>query len=191
MGLYQPDSGAVLLDGVDVNQLDPADLRRHISYVPQDVRLFYGTVRENIIMGNRHAGDEAILRAARIAGVDKIVSRHPAGFDLPVGEQGRGLSGGQRQAVAIARALLSNANFVVMDEPTSAMDFATEQTFVNALLAAFAGKTLILITHKPTLLALVERIVVLDVGRVVADGPKEKVLQMLSQPAPSVVRTNP
>lgn len=191
MGLYQPDSGAVLLDGVDVNQLDPADLRRHISYVPQDVRLFYGTVRENIIMGNRHAADEAILRAARIAGVDKIVSRHPAGFDLPVGEQGRGLSGGQRQAVAIARALLSNANFVVMDEPTSAMDFATEQTFVNALLAAFAGKTLILITHKPTLLALVERIVVLDVGRVVADGPKEKVLQMLSQPAPSVVRTNP
>jgi ATP-binding cassette, subfamily C, bacterial LapB len=190
MSLYQPEAGAVLIDGVDVNQVDPADLRRHIGYVPQDVRLFYGTVRENIVMGNRQADDEAILHAARIAGVDKIVSRHPAGFDLPVGEQGRGLSGGQRQAVAIARALLSNPGLLVMDEPTSAMDFATEQAFVNALLSGLSGKTLILITHKPTLLALVERIVVLDLGRVVADGPKDKVLQLLSQPAPPVGKVN-
>jgi ATP-binding cassette subfamily C protein LapB len=189
MGLYQPDSGAVLIDGVDVNQVDPADLRRHIGYVPQDVRLFYGTVRDNIVMGNRSADDEAILRAARVAGVDKIVSRHPAGFDLPAGEQGRGLSGGQRQAVAIARALLSEPGLLVMDEPTSAMDFATEQAIVNALLGELAGRTLILITHKPTLLALVDRIVVLEAGRVVADGPKDKVLQLLSQPAPSIVKS--
>lgn len=186
MALYQPDSGSMLIDGVDVNQIDPAELRRHIGYVPQDVKLFYGTVRENIVMGSGHTDDEAILRAARLAGVDKIVSRHPAGFDLPVGEQGRGLSGGQRQAVAIARALLFEPKLLVMDEPTSAMDFATEQAFVNALLGILPGKTLVLVTHKPTLLALVDRIIVLDLGRVVADGPKEKVLQALAQPAPPV-----
>ena len=185
MGLYQPDSGNVLVDGVDVTQLDPADLRRGIGYVPQDVKLFYGTVRENITIGDRGIGDEAILKAARIAGVDKIVARHPAGFDLPVGEQGRALSGGQRQAVAIARALITDPAVVVMDEPTSAMDFATEQAYVNALLEFLPGKTLVLVTHKPTLLALVERIIVLDFGRVVADGPKDKVLQALQQAKPA------
>jgi len=192
MNLYQPESGTVLMDEVDVSQIDPADLRRHIGYVPQDVKLFYGTVRDNMIMGNRRADDEAFLLAARIAGVDKIVSRHPAGFDLPVGEQGRGLSGGQRQAVAIARALLSMPGVLVMDEPTSAMDFATENAFVAALLEYLKGRTLVLVTHKPTLLALVDRIIVLDGGRVVADGPKDKVLQALSQASsPPPGRTGP
>jgi ATP-binding cassette subfamily C protein LapB len=183
VGLYPPESGAVLVDGVDVGQIDPADLRRLIGYVPQDLKLFYGTVRENILMGSPRADDEAFLRAARIGGVDRIVNRHPAGFDLPVGEQGRNLSGGQRQAVAIARALLSAPGVLVMDEPTSAMDFSTEQAFVAALLEYLKGRTLLLVTHKPSLLALVDRIVVLDGGRVVADGPRDKVLQALSQPA--------
>lgn len=182
LGLYQPDAGNVLVDGIDVSQIDPADLRSRTGYVPQDVRLFYGSVRDNIIVANRGAGDEAILKAARISGVDKIVSQHPAGYDLPVGEQGRRLSGGQRQAVTAARALLNEPKLLVMDEPTSAMDFATEQAYVNALLSFLPGRTLILITHKPTLLSLVDRIIVLDSGRVVADGPKEKVMQMLSQP---------
>jgi len=184
VNLYQPESGTVLVDGVDVGQIDPADLRRHIGYVPQDVKLFYGTVRDNMTMGDRRADDESLLRAARIAGVDKIVSRHPAGFDLPVGEGGRGLSGGQRQAVAIARALLSGPGVLLLDEPTSAMDFATEQLFVNMLLDFLKGRTLVLVTHKPSLLALVDRIIVLDAGRVVADGPKDKVLQALSQNQP-------
>jgi ATP-binding cassette, subfamily C, bacterial LapB len=192
MALYQPDSGNVLVDGVDVTQLDPADLRRSVGYVPQDVKLFYGTVRENLVIGSRDAGDEAILKAARIAGVDKIVARQPAGFDLPVGEHGRGLSGGQRQAVANARALLCEPSMLVLDEPTGAMDFATEQAYVNALLQFLPGRTLILVTHKPTLLALVDRIIVLDFGRVVADGPKEKVLQALAQPAaPPAGRASP
>jgi ATP-binding cassette, subfamily C, bacterial LapB len=181
VNLYQPETGTVLVDGVDVGQIDPADLRRHIGYVPQDVKLFYGTVRDNMVMGNRRAGDEAFLRAARLAGVDRIVSRHPAGFDLPVGEQGRALSGGQRQAVAIARALLADPEVLVMDEPTSHMDFATEAQFVHALIEYLKGRTLVLITHKPSLLALVERIIVLDGGKAVADGPKEKVLQALQQ----------
>ena len=186
VGLYEPEAGAVLVDGVDVRQIDPADLRRHVGYVPQDVKLFYGSVRENIVMGSRRPDDEAFLRAARISGVDKIVGRHPAGFDLPVGEQGRGLSGGQRQAVTIARALLAAPDVLVLDEPTSAMDFATEQAFVVALGEFLKGRTLLLVTHKPTLLPLVERIIVLDAGRVVADGPREKVLQALSanQPQP-------
>ncbi len=184
VGLYPPESGAVLVDGVDVGQIDPADLRRLIGYVPQELKLFYGTVRENILMGSPRADDEAFLRAVRIGGVDRIVNRHPAGFDLPVGEQGRLLSGGQRQAIAISRALLSAPGVLVMDEPTSAMDFATEQAFVAALLEYLKGRTLLLVTHKPTLLALVERIIVLDAGRVVADGPKEKVLQALAQGGP-------
>ena len=191
MGLYHPDSGSLLLDGIDVNQIDPADLRRNTGYVPQDVKLFYGTVRENLVMGNRAASDEAIVRATRIAGVDKFVGRHPAGLDMSVGEQGRSLSGGQRQAVAIARALLGDPGMLVLDEPTSAMDFATEQAFVNALLAVITGRSLVLITHKPTLLPLVERIVVLDAGRVVADGPKDKVLQMLAQAAPAGGKATP
>lgn len=181
LALYQPESGTVMVDGVDVNQIDPADLRRHMGYIPQDVKLFYGTVRENMAMGSPVVDDEAFLQAARLAGVDKIVSRHPAGFDMPVGEQGRGLSGGQRQAVAIARALLGNPSMLVMDEPTSAMDHATEQAFVNALQGWLPGKTVVLVTHKPTLLALVDRIIVIEFGRVVADGPKEKVLQALMQ----------
>lgn len=181
LALYQPDSGAVMVDGVDVNQLDPADLRRQIGYIPQDVKLFYGSVRENMVMGGRGAGDESFLQAARLSGVDKIVSRHPAGFDMPVGEQGRGLSGGQRQAVAIARALINQPALLVMDEPTSAMDHATEQAFVQAMLGWLPGRTLVLVTHKPTLLALVDRIVVVEFGRVVADGPKDKVLQALMQ----------
>ena len=191
LALYQPESGTVMIDGVGVNQIDPADLRRHIGYIPQDVKLFYGTVRENMVMGSGIVDDEAFLQAARLAGVDKIVSRHPAGFDMPVGEQGRGLSGGQRQAVAIARALIGNPSMLVMDEPTSAMDHATEQAFVNAMQGWLSGKTVVLVTHKPTLLALVDRIIVIEFGRIVADGPKEKVLQALMQPAPSVTRQVP
>lgn len=191
LALYQPESGTVMVDGVDVNQIDPADLRRQIGYIPQDVKLFYGTVRDNMAMGSRLIEDEDFLQAARLAGVDKIVSRHPAGFDMPVGEQGRGLSGGQRQAVAIARALLGKPSMMVMDEPTSAMDHATEQAFVNAMQGFLPGKTLVLVTHKPTLLALVDRIIVVEFGRVVADGPKEKVLQALMQNTPPATRQTP
>jgi len=191
LALYQPESGTVMVDGVDVNQIDPADLRRQIGYIPQDVKLFYGTVRENMAMGSRVVDDEAFLQAARLSGVDKIVSRHPAGFDMPVGEQGRALSGGQRQAIAIARSLLGNPSMLVMDEPTSAMDHATEQSFVSALLGWLPGRTLVLVTHKPTLLALVDRIIVVEFGRIVADGPREKVLQALMQNTPATARQTP
>ncbi|HEX6827828.1 MAG TPA: ATP-binding cassette domain-containing protein, partial [Burkholderiales bacterium] len=181
LGLYYPDEGNLLVDGADIQQVDPVDLRRHVAYVPQDVRLFYGTVRSNIAMGHPHADDAAILRAAQLAGVDRIVARHPMGFDMPVGEHGQGLSGGQRQAIATARAVVGEPAVLVLDEPTSAMDHGTEQAYIQAMRRYVEGRTVVLVTHKPTMLALVDRIIVLDAGRVVADGPRERVLQALSQ----------
>ena len=179
MGLYEPSGGEVLLDGVDVRQLDPADVRRNIAYVSQDVLLFHGSLRDNIAFGLPYADDAAVVAAAEVAGLHDFVSRHPRGFDMPVGERGESLSGGQRQAIGIARAVLHNAPLLLLDEPSSAMDFSTE-AHVTQRLAAFAqGKTLLLVTHRTSLLSLVERVIVIDNGRVVADGPRERIMQAL------------
>jgi ATP-binding cassette, subfamily C, bacterial LapB len=179
MGLYEPSGGEVLLDGVDVRQLDPADVRRNIAYVSQDVLLFHGSLRDNIAFGLPYADDAAVVAAAEVAGLHDFVSRHPRGFDMAVGERGESLSGGQRQAIGIARALLHNAPLLLLDEPSSAMDFSTE-AHVTQRLAAFAeGKTLLLVTHRTSLLSLVERVIVIDNGRVVADGPRERIMQAL------------
>jgi ATP-binding cassette, subfamily C, bacterial LapB len=180
LGLYEPDEGAVLVDGTDLRQLDPADLRRNIGCVLQDVFLFHGTVRDNLTLGAPFADDRAVLRAAQVAGVEDFVARHPLGFDLNVGERGESLSGGQRQAIAVARALLLDPPILVLDEPTSAMDNGAENRFKQRLGEILAGKTLILVTHRASLLSLVERLIVLDAGRVVADGPKDEVLKALA-----------
>jgi ATP-binding cassette subfamily C protein LapB len=180
LGLYEPDEGAVLVDGTDLRQLDPADVRRNIGCVLQDVFLFHGTVRDNITLGAPFADDQAVLRAAQVAGVEDFVSRHPLGFDLNVGERGESLSGGQRQAVAVARALLLEPPILVLDEPTSAMDNGAESRFKQRLGEILAGKTLLLVTHRASVLSLVERLIVLDAGRVVADGPKDEVLKALA-----------
>jgi ATP-binding cassette subfamily C protein LapB len=180
LGLYEPDQGAVLVDGTDLRQLDPADVRRNIGCVLQDVFLFHGTVRDNITLGAPFADDQAVLRAAQVAGVEDFVSRHPLGFDLNVGERGESLSGGQRQAVAVARALLLEPPILVLDEPTSAMDNGAESRFKQRLGETLAGKTLLLVTHRASVLSLVERLIVLDGGRVVADGPKDEVLKALA-----------
>ena len=181
LGLYAPDSGAVLVDGTELRQMDPADLRRNIGCVPQDLFLFQGTLRENIALAAPHADDEAVLRAARIAGVEEFAARHPMGYDLVVGERGEALSGGQRQAVAIARALLLEPPILVLDEPTSFMDNAAESRFKARLAAELDGRTLVLITHRISLLTLVDRLIVLDAGRVVADGPREEVVKVLAE----------
>jgi ATP-binding cassette subfamily C protein LapB len=182
MGLYQPmevNGGAVLLDGIDLRQLDPADVRRNIGHVAQDVLLFHGSLRENIAFGMPYADDAAIVAAAEVAGLTEFVHRHPKGFDLPVGERGELLSGGQRQAIGIARAVLHNAPILLLDEPTSAMDFSTE-AHVTQRLADFAqGKTVLLVTHRTSLLAFVNRVIVVDNGRIVADGPRDRIMEAL------------
>jgi ATP-binding cassette subfamily C protein LapB len=180
-GLYDPDSGAVRIDGADLRQLDPADLRRSIGYVPQDIMLFYGSVRENIVLGAPYADDNDILEVAKIAGVMDFVNQHPHGFDMQVGERGEYLSGGQRQAIAIARALLLDPPVLMLDEPSNSMDNSTEAILKRQLAEYAKNKTLILITHRSSLLDLVDRLIVIDGGRVIADGPKAQVLDALKQ----------
>jgi ATP-binding cassette subfamily C protein LapB len=181
LGLYQPSSGAVLIDGIDQRQLDPAELRRNVGYVQQDITLFYGSLRDNIVLGAPASDDAAVVRAAHTAGIAEFVNQHPRGFDLLVGERGESLSGGQRQGVAIARAVINDPPILLMDEPTAAMDHSSEEE-VKKRLADFAkGKTMVIVTHRTSLLDLVQRIIVMDGGCIVADGPKEQVIKALRE----------
>ena len=178
-GLYHPQQGAVKVGGIDIRQMDIADLRRKIGYVSQDNYLFYGTIKDNITLGLPYADDRAVLEAANAAGVMDFLRAHPAGFGLQVGERGMNLSGGQRQAVTIARALLQDPDILILDEPTSSMDSSTEMMFKRRLRGRIKNKTLILITHRFSMLSLVDRLIVVDGGRLVAEGPKEEVLAAL------------
>lgn len=180
-GLYEPSAGTVMLDGIDIRQLDPAELRRNLGYVAQDVNLFFGSLRDNIALGASHATDEMILEAVRLSGLTEFVNQHPMGLAMPVGEHGQLLSGGQRQAVSIARALLNDPPILLMDEPTGSMDHTSEEEFKRNLLQFAAHKTLLVITHRTSLLELVNRIIVIDGGKIVADGPKEHVVEALRQ----------
>lgn len=179
LGLYAPGDGAVLVDGVDLRQLDPADLRKSIGYVGQDAMLFYGTLRENIAIGAPYADDRAVIEAAEMGGLTEFVNRHPQGFDLLIGERGESLSGGQRQGVAIARAVLLDPPILLLDEPTSSMDFSSEAQFKERLRRFAEHKTLIIVTHRTSLIDLASRIIVVDGGRIVADGPREQVIEAL------------
>jgi len=179
LGLYQPTEGAVKLGGVDIRQLDPAVLRSRIGYVSQDNYLFYGTVRENIAFGRTSVDDRMILRAATIAGVTDFIRTHPAGFGMMVGERGMSLSGGQRQAVAIARALLHDPDILILDEPSSNMDNSSEVALKRRLAQSVVGKTLLLVTHRLSMLDLVDRLIIMDSGHIVADGPKNQVMAAL------------
>lgn len=179
VGLYQPTEGAIKLGGVDIRQMDVAELRSRVGYVSQDNFLFYGNVRENIAISNPNADDNAILRAATIAGVTDFVQAHPAGFGMPVGERGMALSGGQRQSVALARALLNDPEILILDEPSSNMDNSAEMLFKQRLAGVIREKSLLLITHRMSMLDLVDRLVVVDSGRIIADGPKQAVLNAL------------
>ena len=180
-GLYRPTSGQVLLDGVDLQQIDPADARRHIAYVGQEAQLLHGTLRENLKAGAQQLADEIMIAIAARTGVDALAAQHPRGYDMPIGEHGVGLSGGQRQLIALTRALLANPTVLLLDEPTSAMDGATEQQVMQAIAQCTAGKTVILVTHKLQLLSFVERVTVIDGGTRVADGPRQLVMQALAE----------
>ncbi|MBA0038757.1 type I secretion system permease/ATPase [Pantoea sp. BIGb0393] len=177
--LYQPVKGQVFAGGLDINQIDPADWRRSVGYVGQDARLFYGTLRENVMIGQPDATSNELLRVLRLTGLDQIAARHPSGINLPVGEHGNALSGGQRQLVSLARTLLLRPKVLLLDEPTSAMDNQTEAIFLEHLKRATAEQTLVVVTHRPSLLALVDRIIIVENGKVAADGPKDKILASL------------
>jgi len=181
LGLYQPTSGRILIDGVDIRQLDPAELRHAIGYVPQDVSLLYGTLRENIVLSVPHVDDSAVMAAGDVAGLGRFVSAHPRGYDMQIGERGESLSGGQRQAVAIARAVLHEPKMLLLDEPTSSMDAASEEEIKRRLAAYARHRTIVLITHRNSLLDLTDRLIVLDHGKVVADDTKQKVIEALAQ----------
>ncbi len=177
--LYQPQEGSIRIDDIDIKQIDAADLRENIGYVPQDNLLFYGSIRENIAYKLSAVTDAEIIEASEIAGVNSFVNLHPHGFDRKVSERGENLSGGQKQSISIARSLIGHPPIILMDEPSSSMDSTAEQNLIENLKLKLNKETLILVTHKTTLLALVERIIVLDKGRVVADGLKEDVLTAL------------
>ena len=172
LGLYQPKAGAVLLDGTDLRQIDPGDLRRNIGAVLQDVWLFSGSVRDNIAIGAVRPRDAQVLEAAQQAGVDAFVSRHPAGYDMMLAERGEGLSGGQRQSITLARALIGRPPILLLDEPTSSMDVQTEAGVLARMKTDLAKQTVVIITHRTSLLDLVDRVIVIDDGKVVLDGPK-------------------
>ncbi|MDU9029394.1 type I secretion system permease/ATPase [Pseudomonas mediterranea] len=179
MGFYEPQEGQLLLDGLDLRQLDIADLRQQIGYVAHDLPLLAGSLRDNLTLGARYISDARMLEVAELTGVGELARQHPQGFDRPVGERGQLLSGGQRQAVLLARALLLDPPILLLDEPTSAMDNSSEDTLRQKLHTHIQGKTLLLVTHRTSMLSLVDRLVVLDNGRIVADGPKEVVIEAL------------
>jgi ATP-binding cassette subfamily C protein LapB len=190
-GLYRPMAGKLLLDGVDMALLAPSYLRTHIGYLPQDVRLLHGTLRDNLTLGITPPNDSALIHAARLTGLDRVISAHPQGMDLPIQEGGRGLSGGQRQLVGLTRLLLSQPTVLLLDEPTAAMDAELEANVMQRMLSSLTpSATVVFVTHKASLLRLVDRVIVMDQGRVLIDGPRNEVLAKLTSTAPTGAGTN-
>ncbi|MFA0550601.1 type I secretion system permease/ATPase [Vibrio lentus] len=181
MGLYKPTEGHVRIDDTDMEQLHHVDVRRNIGCVPQDSNLFYGSVRDNVTLGRPLVDDRDVMDAANRAGVTAFTQQDPAGLERQVGEGGGLLSGGQRQAIAIARAFLGRPPVLLMDEPTSAMDNRSEMHIKHQLSQLLPSETLILITHKTSMLDIVDRVIVMEKGSIIADGPKAQVLSDLKQ----------
>jgi ATP-binding cassette subfamily C protein LapB len=180
LGLYQPTEGQVMIDGADVRQLHPDDLRRNVGSVLQDVTLFSGSIRDNIALGDAALDDAELLRLAKLSGTHDFVGQLANGFDLKLADRGEGLSGGQRQSIAIARALGHNPPIVVFDEPTSAMDSQSENALVSRMEAELKGRTFLLVTHRQPMLRLVDRIIILNAGKIAVQGPRDDVLRSLA-----------
>jgi len=188
-GLYQPTEGMVEVDGIDLRQIDPADFRARVGFVSQEPRLFKGTLRENVLMGRASVDATRLTEVARVTGLDRVVASHPQGWELEVGEMGGLLSGGQRQLVALARCLVTQPQILLMDEPTSSMDAQSEIMFLRQLNEAIGKRTVIMVTHRPAVLELAQRVVVVDGGKVILDGPKAQVLAALSGAKPAASAT--
>jgi ATP-binding cassette, subfamily C, bacterial LapB len=180
-GLYQPSKGQVLIDSLDIQQIEPSAVRRQIQYVPQDSRLFHGSLKKNLIVANPYVREEFVIAVCQALGVHQFAAKHPRGYDMVINERGEGLSGGQRQAVALARALIARPTVLLLDEPTSAMDVQTEQMALQALDKFAGAATVLMVTHKLQLVQFMQRAIVIDSGKKVADGPKDQILSALSE----------
>jgi ATP-binding cassette subfamily C protein LapB len=178
-GMFQPSQGALTFDRLGANEIAPSTFRKKLSVVLQDIYLFAGSIRENVLMGRKNIEDAALLQALECSGVNDFLPRIPGGLDAVLTDRGKSLSAGQRQAIALARALVNNPEVLLMDEPTAALDLNSEQSFVRQLQPLLDGKTLITVTHRLPVLELVDRIIVLADGKIALDGPKDKVLQQL------------
>jgi ATP-binding cassette subfamily C protein LapB len=179
-GFYEPEDGRILVDGVDIRQYDPADLRTGIGFVLQDTDLFFGKLRDNIAFGRPDATDEEVLQAAKLSGVESFIAGHPLGYEMPIAEGGRSLSGGQKQAIGLARILIRKPKILFLDEPTAHFDVRSEAEFLERLkMLAARDMTIIVSTHRLSLLSLVDRILVFDGGKLIADGPRDRVLEQL------------
>ncbi len=182
LGLYPPEEGLIMIDGTDLRQIAPEDLRAHIGAAMQESVLLTGSVRENIVLDRPQVDDAEMLRATELSGTHQFMGQIANGYDLKLADRGEGLSGGQRQSIAIARALAGRPPIVIMDEPTSAMDAQTEGALLQRLQTELQGRTLVLITHRPPLLQLVQRIILIERGKIAADGPRDAVLQKIMRP---------
>ncbi|WP_380183224.1 type I secretion system permease/ATPase [Kalamiella sp. sgz302252] len=191
VGLYQPTAGSVTLAGVDTRQISPAELRSQVALVSQDARMMFGTLRDNLLLGAPSVSDEEMMRAAEMTGVNDIAAAHPMGYGMPIGERGDNLSGGQKQAISLTRALLGRPQILLLDEPTSGMDMGSERAVLEAISSAIAGRTVVIVTHRPAILQYVDRVIVMDGGMKVADGEKQQVLELLNSgkvPSASALR---
>ena len=182
LGLYDPEEGVILLDGTDIRQLDPLDLRRKVGSSMQDSVLLSGSVRENIVLGRAGIDDEEMIRAAELSGTHQFMGQIANGYDRRLADRGEGLSGGQRQSIAIARALATRPAVLVFDEPSSAMDQQTESALLDRLEKDLTGRTFLVITHRTPFLRLVQRVIIVDRGKIVADGPRDQIISKLNRP---------
>jgi ATP-binding cassette, subfamily C, bacterial LapB len=190
-GFYEPREGTIAVDGIDSRQYDPADLRSGIGFVMQDTDLFFGKLRDNITLGKPQATDEEVIEVSRLAGVEQFIAGHPLGYDMPIAEGGRSLSGGQKQAIGLARAMIRKPKIIFMDEPTAHFDVRSEAEFLERLKAiARTDMTIIVSTHRPSLLSLVNRILVFERGKLIADGPREAILATLQAQAQANANAN-
>ncbi len=180
-GQAQASKGKVIIDGVDMAHIDPMDVRRQVGYLSQDSRLFFGTLRQNLMLGHPHATEAELIQALRISGAIGMVQQDAASLDRLINEGGRGLSGGQRQMVLLSRLIVRNPQIVLLDEPTASMDEQLEAWVIRQLQQWLTGRTLVLVTHRPALLNLVDRIVVMENGKVIADGPRDTLLQQAAR----------
>ena len=181
LGLFEATDGEIRIDGVDIRQLDPREYRGSVGYVPQDVTLFTGTLRDNIALARPGISDAQLIKAAERAGIADWVNRHPLGFDMPISERGDSVSGGQRKCISVARALVTEPAILILDEPTGGTDQSTERVIIENLKTYMEGRTLIVVTHRNALLALADRILVVDSGKVVADGQRDAVISALRE----------